>query len=260
MELGLTGKVAIVTGGARGIGKSIVEGFAKEGASVVISDILLDVAQELAEKLIKNNTRALAVKTDVSKKSDAHNLAAATMKEFGKIDILVNAAGIVKDTMLVDIEEEEWDQILDINVKGIYLITRAVVPHMIATRQGKIVNISSRSGKDAQAGLSHYGASKFAIIGITQSLAKELAPNDINVNAVCPGIVRTDMWERILDDRSARTGVPREEIWAGMIETIPLKRPQVPEDMANMVLFLCSDIARNITGEAINVNGGARMD
>jgi NAD(P)-dependent dehydrogenase (short-subunit alcohol dehydrogenase family) len=260
MELGLTGKVAIVTGGARGIGKSIVEGFAKEGASVVISDILFDVAQELAEKLTRNGTRMLAVKTDVSKKSDAHNLAAATMKEFGKIDILVNAAGIIRDTMLVDIEEEEWDQILDINVKGIYLITRAVVPHMIATRQGKIVNISSRSGKDAQAGLSHYGASKFAIIGITQSLAKELAPNDINVNAVCPGIVRTDMWERILDARSARTGVPREEIWAGMIETIPLKRPQVPEDMANMVLFLCSDIARNITGEAINVNGGSRMD
>ena len=260
MELGLTGKVAIVTGGARGIGKSIVEGFAKEGASVVISDILLDVAQELAEKLINNKTRAIAVKTDGSKTSDAHNLAAATMKEFGKIDILVNTAGIIRDTMLVDIEEEEWDQILDINVKGIYLITRAVVPHMIATRQGKIVNISSRSGKDAQAGLSHYGASKFAIIGITQSLAKELAPNDINVNAVCPGIVRTDMWERILDDRSARTGVPREEIWARMIETIPLKRPQVPEDMANMVLFLCSDIARNITGEAINVNGGSRMD
>ena len=260
MELGLTGKVAIVTGGARGIGKSIVEGFAKEGASVVISDILFDVARELAEKLTRNGTRMLAVKTDVSKKSDAHNLAAATMKEFGKIDILVNTAGIIRDTMLVDIEEEEWDQILDINVKGVYLITRAVVPHMIATRQGKIVNISSRSGKDAQAGLSHYGASKFAIIGITQSLAKELAPNDINVNAVCPGIVRTDMWERILDDRSARTGVPREEIWTGMIETIPLKRPQVPEDMANMVLFLCSDIARNITGEAINVNGGSRMD
>ncbi len=260
MELDLTGKVAIVTGGARGIGKSIVEGFAKEGASVVISDILLDVAQELAEKLTRNEARVLAVKTDVSKKSDAHNLAEAAMKEFGKIDILVNTAGIIRDTMLVDIEEEEWDQILDINVKGIYLITRAVVPHMIATRQGKIVNISSRSGKDAQAGLSHYGASKFAIIGITQSLAKELAPNDINVNAVCPGIVRTDMWERILDDRSARTGVPREEIWARMIETIPLKRPQVPEDMANMVLFLCSDIARNITGEAINVNGGSRMD
>lgn len=260
MELGLTGKVAIVTGGARGIGKSIVEGFAKEGASVVISDILLDVAQELAKKLTRNGTRVLAVKTDVSKKSDAHNLAEAAMKEFGKIDILVNAAGIIRDTMLVDIEEEEWDQVLDINVKGIYLIIRAVVPHMIATRQGKIVNISSRSGKDAQAGLSHYGASKFAIIGITQSLAKELAPNDINVNAVCPGIVRTDMWERILDARSARTGVPREEIWAGMIETIPLKRPQIPEDMANMVLFLCSDIARNITGEAINVNGGSRMD
>ena len=260
MELGLEGKVAIVTGGARGIGKSIVEGFAKEGASIVISDILFDVARESVEKLAKNGIRGLAVKTDVSKKSDANNLAVATMKEFGKIDILVNAAGIVRDTMLVDIEEEEWDQVLDINAKGVYLVTRAVVPHMIAARQGKIVNISSRSGKDAQAGLCHYGASKFAIIGITQSLAKELAPNDINVNAVCPGILRTDMWERILDARSARISVPREEIWDRMMETIPLKRPQIPEDIANVVLFLSSDIAQNITGEAINVNGGARMD
>ena len=260
MELGLSGKVAIVTGGARGIDKSIVEGFVKERANVVISDILFDTAQELAEKLARDGIRALAVKTDVSKKSEADNLVAVTMKEFGKIDILVNAAAIVRDTMFVDIEEEEWDQVLDINVKGVYLVTRAVVPHMIAARQGKIINISSRSGKDAQPGLSHYGASKFAIIGITQSLAKELAPNDINVNAVCPGIVRTDMWERILDARAARTGVPREEIWAKMLEAVPLKRPQAPEDMANVVLFLSSDIARNITGEAINVNGGSRMD
>jgi len=260
MELGLTGKVAIVTGGARGIGKSIVEGFATEGASVVVSDILFDAAWELAEKLAKNGTNTLAVKTDVSKKSDAENLAEATLKEFGKIDILVNTAGIIKDTMLVDIEEEEWDQILDINAKGVYLVTRAVVPHMIAAKQGKIVNISSRSGKDAQAGLSHYGASKFAMIGLTQALAKELASYDINVNAVCPGIIHTYMWERILDARSARTGMPREEIWARLIDTIPLKRPQVPEDIANVVLFLSSDIARNITGEAININGGSRMD
>ena len=260
MELDLKGKVVIVTGGARGIGGSIVEGFARERASVVISDILLDAAQELAEKLTKGEVKALAVKTDVSKKSDADNLVSVTLKEFGKIDILVNAAGIVRDIMFIDIEEEEWDRVLDINAKGVYLVTRAVVPHMIAARQGKIVNISSRSGKEGQAGLSHYAASKFAVIAITQALAKELAEYDINVNAVCPGILRTDMWEKILDARSERTGVPREEIFARMIDTIPLKRPQYPEDIANMVLFLSSKVAWNITGEAININGGARID
>ena len=260
MELGLKGKVAIVTGGARGIGSNIVEGFAREGASVVIGDILFDVAQELAEKLSKGGTTVLAVKTDVSRKSDADNLAAAALKEFGKIDILVNAAGIVRDTLFVDIEEEEWEQVFAINVKGTYLASRAVVPHLIAAKQGKVINISSRSGKDVPAGLSHYGASKFAVIGITQALAKELAPYDINVNAVCPGILRTDMWEKILDARSKRTGVPREEIFARMMDTIPLKRPQVPEDITNVVLFLSSEVACNITGEAISVNGGARMD
>ncbi len=260
MELGLKGKVAIVTGGARGIGGNIVEGFVREGASVIIGDILSDVAQELAEKLSKGGTKVLAVKTDVSRKSDADNLAAAALKEFGKIDILVNAAGIVRDTLFVDIEEEEWEQVFAINVKGTYLASRAVVPHLIAAKQGKVINISSRSGKDVPAGLSHYGASKFAVIGITQALAKELAPYDINVNAVCPGIIRTDMWEKILDTRSKRTGVPREEIWSRMMDTIPLKRPQVPEDITNVVLFLSSEVSQNITGEAISVNGGARMD
>ena len=260
MDLSLKGKVVIVTGGARGIGESIVEGFSREGANIVIGDVLFDMAQKLAEKSTKHGARVLAVKTDVSKKSDADNLAVVTTKVFGKIDILINAAAILRDTLLVDIEEEEWDQVLDTNIKGTYLITRAVVPHMITARQGKVVNISSYSGKDSKAGLSHYGASKFAVLGFTQSLAKELAPYNINVNAVCPGIIHTDMWERILDARSARTGMPREEIWARMIETIPLKRPQVPEDIASMVLFLSSDVARNITGEAISINGGALMD
>ena len=260
MELGLKGKVAIVTGGARGIGGSIVEGFAGEGASVAIGDILLDAARELAEKLAKSGAKVIAVKTDVTKKSDADNLIAAAMKEFGKIDILVNAAGVTQDKMLADIEEADWDRILEINAKSVYLTTKAVMPHMMAARYGKIVNISSRSGKEGMPGLSHYAASKFAVSGFTQASAKELAPYDINVNAVCPGILRTDMWEKILDTRSARTGLPREEVWARTMETIPLKRPQVPEDIASVVLFLSSDVARNITGEAVSINGGARVD
>jgi len=260
MDLGLKGKVAIVTGGARGIGESTVTGFAREGASVVIADILFDVAQKLAEKLTGNGNRAIAVRTDVTRKSDFDNLVATAIKEFGRIDILVNAAGITQDILLADIDEAAWDRILEVNAKSVYLGVKAVMPHMIAARYGKIVNISSRSGKEGQPGLSHYAASKFAIIGFTQAAAKELAPHDINVNAVCPGILRTDMWEKILDARSARTGIPREEIWAKAMETIPLKRPQVPEDIASVVLFLSSDASRNITGEAISVNGGARMD
>ncbi|TES88115.1 MAG: SDR family oxidoreductase, partial [Dehalococcoidia bacterium] len=154
----------------------------------------------------------------------------------------------------------DWDKILEVNAKSVYLTIKAVMPHMMAARYGKIVNISSRSGKEGMPGLSHYAASKFAIIGFTQGVAKELAQYDINVNAVCPGILRTDMWEKILDARSARMGLPREEVWSRAMETIPLKRPQVPEDITNVVLFLSSDVSRNITGEAVSVNGGARMD
>ena len=196
----------------------------------------------------------------MSKRADAEKLVRGVVDDVGKIDILVNAAGILQETGFPDIEEEEWDRIFDINVKGVYLVTRAAVPHMIARREGKIVNISSRSGKDAQAGLSHYGASKFAILGLTQALAKELAGFNINVNAVCPGVIRTDMWEKILDTRSRREGVSKTVIYNRVIESIPLGRPQLPEDVANAVLFLCSEAARNITGEAINVNGGMRMD
>ena len=260
MELGLRGKVAIVTGGAGGIGESIAEGFAREGANIVIGDLLFEAAQELAEKLNSSGARAIAVRTDVTKKSDVDSLIATTMKEFGSIDILVNAAGITQDKWMVEIEEADWDRILEVNAKSVYLTIKAVMPHMMAARYGKIVNISSRSGKEGMPGLSHYAASKFAIIGFTQGVAKELAQYDINVNAVCPGILRTDMWEKILDARSARTGLPREEVWSRAMETIPLKRPQVPEDITNVVLFLSSDVSRNITGEAVSVNGGARMD
>jgi len=260
MELDLRGKVAIVTGGARGIGGSIAEGFAREGANIVIGDLLLEAAQELAEKLNSSGARAIAVRADVTKKSDVDSLIATTMKEFGSIDILVNAAGITQDKWMVEIEEADWDRILEVNAKSVYLTIKAVMPHMMAARYGKIVNISSRSGKEGMPGLSHYAASKFAIIGFTHGVAKELAQYDINVNAVCPGILRTDMWEKILDTRSARMGLPREEVWSRAMETIPLKRPQVPEDITNVVLFLSSDVSRNITGEAVSVNGGARMD
>ena len=260
MDLGLKGKVALVTGGTRGLGQGIAAGLVREGVSVVIGDISTIEIQDKAAQAADAGEQILSVKTDVSKKTDVEKLVQTAVDTFGKIDILVNAAGTIRDNRFLEIEEEEWDLILDTNLKGIYLVTKAAVPHMISRREGKIVNISSRSGKDAQAGLSHYGASKFGILGLTQALAKELAEYNINVNAVCPGVIRTEMWEKILDTRSQREGVPKSEIYSRVIESIPLGRPQLPDDVANVVLFLCSEAARNITGEAINVNGGMRMD
>ena len=151
MDLGIKGKVAIVTGGARGIGRGIVEGFATEGANIVISDIMHDDAQELAEKLAKGGVKALAIRTDVTKKTAVDKVVSVTLNEFGKIDILVNNAGTLTYAYLVDLEEKDWDRIIDVNAKGVYLMSRAVVPHMIAARQGKIVNISSLSGKRGKA-------------------------------------------------------------------------------------------------------------
>ena len=260
MELGIKGKVAIVTGGAKGIGQAIVEALAGEGVNIVISDVLLDEAQKLAEKLNKNGVRVLALKTDVSRKPDAEELVSATLEEFGKIDILVNNAGVCRNIPFVDIEEEEWDRVLDINAKGIYLVTRAVVPQMIASKQGRIVNISSVAGKRGSAGVAHYSASKFAVIGLTQTLALELGKYNITVNAVCPGIVRTDLWEELQASRAETRGVSTSEYFEKLLEQVPLGRPQEPEDVANVVLFLSSEAAKNITGESISVNGGWYMD
>ena len=261
MDLRLEGKVAIVTGGARGLGEAMVAGFAREGASVVIGDILHDKAHDLAGRLSSGKAKVIAVRTDVRKKADADNLAKTALDEFGKIDILVNNAGVVGDYDFLDIEEEEWNRVMDTNAKGVYLVTRAVLPHMIAARYGKIVNISSRAGKNGAPTNSHYSASKFAVIGLTQSLAMAMAKYSININAICPGIVRTQMWEELMDARSKRRGIPREEIFARTVkEVAPMGRPVEPDDIANMVLFLSSDVARNITGESINVNAGSLMD
>lgn len=259
MELGLRDKVVIVTGGARGIGAAIASGFVEEGANVIIADTSVDLAGELAAKM-KGGAKIMVVRIDVTKKSDAEELVAKTINEFGKIEILVNNAAVVQEKLFVDIEEDDWDRINYVNAKGVYLVTKAVVPHMIATKYGKIVNVSSRSGKEGQIGLSHYAASKFAVIGFTQALAKELGEYNINVNAVCPGIIRTAMWDIILATRAERQGLPREQIFDNLVRQIPLGRPQNPDDIAKVVLFLSSEVSRNITGEAVNINGGLRMD
>ena len=259
MELGIKGKVAVVTGGAKGIGRAIVEGLAEEGANVVISDVLLEDAEELANRL-KNKVGVLTVKTDVSNSSDVEKLVSATLKKFERIDILVNNAGVARAVPFTDLEEKEWDRTLDINAKGVYLVTSMVVPHMIASKSGRIVNTSSVSGKRGGPELAHYCASKFAVLGLTQSLALELGKYNITVNAVCPGIVRTDMWNAVEGSKAKLRGQSPAQFFAGIVNQIPLGRPQEMEDIANAVLFLSSEAAKNITGEAINVSGGLFMD
>jgi NAD(P)-dependent dehydrogenase (short-subunit alcohol dehydrogenase family) len=258
LDVGLKNKVAIITGGARGIGAAISIALAKEGVNIVIADVI--PADETA-KIIRNaGVRCLEIKTDVSKKADADNLAAQTIKEFGKIDILVNNAGVIVDAAFMDTKEQDWDRLFSINVKGIYLVTRAVAPHMMAVRQGKIVNIASRGGKEGQPLLSCYCSTKFAVIGLTQAIAKEFAEYNINVNDICPGLLWTEIMKQRMDARSKTQGLPPEVIFKKLVDGIPLKRPQTPEDVGKAVIFLCSEMAINITGESLNVTGGLRMD
>lgn len=255
----LGGKVAVVTGGGKGIGRGIAETLARHGASVVIADLDIDEAGRVAESLATRGATARALAVDVTDWKADQRLVADVIAEFGVIDILVNNAGVSKSVPFLEIEEQEWDRVFNVNVKGVFLATRAVLPHMIERRYGKIVNISSMVGKEAIPLFVHYSASKFAVIGMTQGIAKEVAEYDINVNAVCPGVVRTPLWEPLLDQLAANKGISREEAFEEFTAGIPLGRPQEPEDIGEVVAFLASDRARNMTGQGINVTGGMQL-
>ena len=256
----LLGRVAVVTGGAKGIGRGIVEALATHGATVVVADVDHDEARRVAGELTSSGDRRVEARTvDVTSASSVNALVRDVIDELGQLDILVNNAGVSRSVPFVDIDEAEWDRVFDVNVKGVYLACRAVVPHMTARRYGKIVNISSMVGKEAIPLFVHYSASKFAVLGLTQGLAKELAEYDVNVNAVCPGVVRTPLWEPLLDQLSATKGITRDEAFAEFVSGIPLGRPQEPRDIGEVVAFLASDKARNMTGQGINVTGGMQL-
>ena len=250
----LEGRTAIVTGAAKGIGRGIAETLARHGADVTVADLDGEGAEETASAIGGN-----AAQVDVTDERSIAALVDAAIERDGRIDILVNNAGVSKSLPFVEIDEAEWDRVFDINVKGVFLVCRAVVPHMIERRAGKIVNVASMVGKEAIPLFVHYSASKFAVIGITQGLAKELAEYDINVNAVCPGVVRTPLWEPLLDQLSATKGISREAAFDEFIAGVPLGRPQTPEDVGEVVAFLASDQARNMTGQGINVTGGMQL-
>lgn len=256
MDLYLTDKIAVVTGGSAGIGRGIVERLVKEGAKAAIFDINIDLATKAAEEI---GGETIAVKVDVAKKAEVDAAINTVLDRFGKIDILVNNAALSWPQMFVDMEEKDWDLMCNVNLKGVFLVTRPIIAHMAERGSGKVISISSIAGKEGIAKFSHYSATKFAVIGLTQALAHEYAQSGLNINTVCPGVVRTPLWESQLPDMAKEQGKPIEQVFREFCEPIPFKRPQTPEDIGAMVAFLASDLAKNITGQSINVTGGWHM-
>lgn len=245
----LTGKTAIVTGGARGIGKSIAMTLAAAGANIVINYTRSSKeAEEVVEEAKKIGVSALAVKADVSKNDEIENLVKEVLNQFGSIDILVNNAGITRDNLLIRMSEEDFQAVIDINLKGAFICTKHVSKVMMKQRTGKIINIASVVGVMGNAGQSNYAASKAGLIGFTKSIAKELAKRNINVNAVAPGYIETDM-----------TASLPEKVREAFMINIPMARGGLPQDVANVVLFLSSEYSDYITGQVINIDGGMVM-
>ncbi|HSE03256.1 MAG TPA: 3-oxoacyl-[acyl-carrier-protein] reductase [Methylomirabilota bacterium] len=241
----LAGKVAVVTGGSRGIGLAIARLLAEDGASVVVSGrdaARLDAAVKELEAL---GAPALAVVADASKREDADRLVDAARERFGRIDVLVNNAGITRDQLLVRMKDEDWDQVLDTNLRGVFLMTRAVGKVMMRQRSGRIINISSTAGAMGNPGQVNYSAAKAGVIGLTKAAGRELAHWNILVNAVAPGLIETDM----------AAAIPAEAREA-MLQQVPLKRIGQGREVAEVVRFLAGDGASYITGQTIHVNGG----
>ena len=245
----LKGKTAVVTGASRGIGRAIAIKLAKLGANIVVNyRNSVEAVQEVVKEIEALGVKALAVQCYISNFNDVENMIKQSMAEFGSIDILVNNAGITKDGLLMRMKEEEFDSVIDINLKGAFNCTRHVSAIMLKQRSGRIINISSVSGLTGNAGQVNYSAAKAGILGMTKAVARELASRGVTCNAVAPGYIQTDM-----------TDVLSDKVKEAITNTIPLKRLGNPEDVANAVAFLASEEASYITGQVISVDGGMVM-
>ena len=242
------GRVALVTGGARGIGRAISEKLAAEGAAVALVDIMLDVAEKTAAEFREMGYNAMAVQANVAKFEDAEAAVKAVMDQYGRLDILVNNAGITKDNLMMRMSEDEWDAVIAVNLKGVFNFSKAAPKVMMRARYGKIVNIASVVGRIGNVGQANYSASKGGVIALTKTTAKEFASRNITANAIAPGYIATEMTEKL-----------PEEARNAFLQFIPLKRAGKPEDVANAVFFFCQPESDYVTGQVMNVDGGFVM-
>jgi 3-oxoacyl-[acyl-carrier protein] reductase len=247
--LSLKDRVAIVTGGAQGIGYAIVETLAQRGANILIADVSIDKAEATAKEISdKTGRKVVAKSVNVTENASVKAMVDATVEQFGKVDILVNNAGITRDNLIMRMSEEDWDAVLDINLKGTFICSQAVIRPMMKQRYGRIINISSVSGVVGQAGQANYSSSKAGLLGLTKALAKEVGSRNITVNAVAPGFIETRL----------TVNLP-QEVRDFSIKLTPLGRFGTPEDIAYAVAFLASDEASFITGATLQVDGGMAM-
>jgi 3-oxoacyl-[acyl-carrier protein] reductase len=244
----LEGQVAVVTGGARGLGRAICLSLAREGATVVAADVLEDPLASTVNEILSVGVQAMGKKVDVSDTEQVNGLVSSVTDAYGRLDIMVNNAGITRDTLLLSMEDAQFDDVIRINLRGVFLGCRAAAKVMLRQRSGRIINMASVSGMMGNAGQCNYAASKAGVIGLTKSLAKELGKRNITCNAVAPGFIQTDM-----------TNALPEKVREQVKQVIPLQRFGQPEDVAAAVLFLASPQAAYITGQVITVDGGLHM-
>jgi len=242
------GRIALVTGGSRGIGASIATLLAARGARVIVAARGLEQAREVASRIEAAGGHARAAELDISSEDSVGNVLPSLLKDFGRIDLLVNNAGVTRDNLVMRIKPRDWDEVIGTNLRGAFLVSRAVIPQMVRNRFGRIVSITSVVGQMGNAGQVNYSASKAGLIGMTKSLARELASRNITVNAVAPGYIETDMTRGLSADQKEK-----------LSDLIPLARLGTPEDVAETAAFLLSEAASYINGAVINVNGGMYM-
>ena len=244
----LAGKIALITGAAQGIGRAVALLLARNGADIVVSDINLEKAQETAKEIEVIGRRAMAIKVNVVNLEEVERMVQAILEGFKQIDILVNNAGIARDKLILRMTEEDWEAVINVNLKGTFNCTKAVIRYMSKQKSGKIVNIASVVGEMGNAGQANYSASKAGVIGFTKTIAREFALRGINVNAIAPGYIETPMTEAL-----------PEKVKEELKRMIPMERLGQPEDVAEGVLFLVSEASSYITGQVLNVNGGIYM-
>jgi meso-butanediol dehydrogenase/(S,S)-butanediol dehydrogenase/diacetyl reductase len=250
------GRVTLVTGAGSGIGRAVACEFARSGAQVVVTDALLQGAEETAEEVRGLGSHAVVRRMDVTNEAEVIATVGELSTTVGPIGVLLNCAGVSSMAPFLELTEQDWDLNMDVNAKGVFLVTREVVRTMVTRREGCVVSIASAAGKEGTPFLAHYSASKWAVLGLTQSVAREVARFGVRVNAVCPGCVRTPMQEREIIWEGRLRGMDPEDVRQSYIDHTPLGRLCEPQDVADVIHFLCSDEARFMTGQAINVTGG----